>query len=104
MTTVDITDRATGRSRILAEKCATCILGPAGTRIALSPARIRQFVADTVAAESYVVCHSTLHGLSDTAPAICRGFADSYDTQALLILRRLDNLVEVDPPDITKEI
>lgn len=99
----DITDRATGKSRILSARCATCILGPADSRLALGAGRIREFVADTVAAGSYVVCHSTLHGLSATPPAICRGFADRYDTQPLRLMRAFDRLIEIDPPDITKE-
>ena len=52
------------------------------------------------AAGSFIVCHSTLpHYLyPDVQPAICRGFADRYRTQALQLIERLFGFVEVDPP------
>ena len=94
-------DPVLGKTRLLSERCATCILRPAGERIALTNDRVRQFVQDTVAAGSYVVCHSTLPSTAPggAPPAVCRGFADRYDTRALRIIRTLWGFVEVPPPE-----
>lgn len=96
----EVGDPQTMKLRILRERCATCILGPVGERIPLSNERIRQFVGGAVARESYVVCHSTLPGIAPAGvlPAICRGFADAYSTNALRMAARLLGFVEVDPP------
>ncbi|MDW5327164.1 hypothetical protein [Plantactinospora sp. KLBMP9567] len=34
----------------------------------------------------------------EVKPAICRGFADRYSTQALQVIQRLFGFIEVDPP------
>jgi hypothetical protein len=92
-------DPETFKLRILRKMCSTCIMRPVGERIALSNARISEFVREAVRADSYVVCHSTLPVAgSDVQPAICRGFADRYDTNALRVGQRLLGFVEVDPP------
>ena len=41
----DITDPATGGSRLLSERCATCILA-AGDRMHLGPERLRAVIAE----------------------------------------------------------
>lgn len=96
----DVSDPILGKTRILSEQCSTCIMRPAGERIGLPNERLRQFVADTRARDSYVVCHSTLPAVAPDGvePAVCRGFADAYDTQALRMIRRLWGFVEVPPP------
>jgi hypothetical protein len=96
----NVGDEQLGKTRVLSRRCATCILNPASTRIPLVPGRLRQFISDTIAAGSYVVCHSTLPGAGnpDVHPAVCRGFADTYDTPALRLIRALWGFVEVDPP------
>jgi hypothetical protein len=93
-------DPVLGKSRLLSRQCATCIFKP-GNLMRLHEGRLRDLVADTRAAESYIVCHSTLpHYLyPDAQPAICRGFTDRYSTQALQVIARLWGFVEVDPPD-----
>ena len=75
----DITDPATGGSRLLSERCATCIL-TAGDRMHLGPERLRAVIAEALAAGTFVVCHDTLtYGdYPDYGPAICRGFYDAY--------------------------
>ena len=75
----DITDPATGGSRLLSERCATCILA-AGDRMYLGPERLRAIIADALTAGTFVVCHDTLtYGdYPDYGPAICRGFYDAY--------------------------
>jgi hypothetical protein len=95
----DITDPATGKSRILSQPCTTCILRP-GAPMHLGADRLREFLTQTRHAGTYVVCHQTLtYGdHPDVGPAICRGFADAYDTPTLRLLRRCDRLIAVDPP------
>ena len=99
----DITDPATGGSRLLSERCATCILA-AGDRMYLGPERLRAVIADVLAAGTFVVCHDTLtYGdYPDYGPAICRGFYDAYANRspALILLRACQRLVEVLPPEI----
>jgi hypothetical protein len=67
----------------------------------LEPGRLRDLVGQALAAQSYVVCHETLPGVAPdgTAPAVCRGFADRYSTNALRLISRLWGFVDVDPPE-----
>jgi hypothetical protein len=97
--TLDVGDRVTGKTRLLSERCSTCIMRPAGERIPLTNERVREFVNAAVEAGSFVVCHSTLPTSGTGAePAVCRGFADRYDTAALRLIRALWGFVEVAPP------
>ncbi len=97
----DITDPATGGSRLLSQRCATCILG-AGDKMHLGPARLRAIIDEALAAGTFVVCHDTLtYGdFPDYGPAICRGFFDAHAgrSPALIFLRAWRRLVEVPPP------
>jgi hypothetical protein len=101
-----VADRRLGRTRILSRPCSTCITAPVGQRIDLDNERVTQFLRDTVAAGTYVVCHATLPAVAPRGvqPAVCRGFADRFDTQALQIIRRLWGFVEVDPPEGTTHV
>ena len=96
----DVADHVLRKTRILSERCATCITRPASERIALSNDRVREFIAQTRAAGGYVVCHETLPAVAPEGvlPAVCRGFADTYDTRDLRIIRAMWGFVEVDPP------
>ncbi|MGI8452279.1 MAG: DUF4314 domain-containing protein [Streptosporangiaceae bacterium] len=98
----DITDPATGGSRLLSEPCATCILA-AGDRMHLGPERLRVIIAEALAAGSFVVCHDTLtYGdYPDYGPAICRGFFNAYSSRspALILLQACHRLLEVAPPE-----
>jgi hypothetical protein len=97
----DITDPATGGSRLLSQRCATCILA-AGDRMHLGPERLRAIIAGALAAGTFVVCHDTLtYGdFPDYGPAICRGFYDAYKDKspALILLRAYQRLADVPPP------
>jgi hypothetical protein len=97
----DITDPATGLSRLLSERCPTCILRP-GDKMHLGPDRLRAIITPTLAAGTFVVCHDTLtYGdFPDYGPAICRGYFDAYAGQspALILLRAARRLTEVPPP------
>jgi hypothetical protein len=101
----DITDPATGLSRLLSERCPTCILRP-GDPMHLGPDRTAAFIRQVLDTGSYVVCHDTLtYGdFPDYGPAICRGFFDAYRdrTRDLLILRAGRRLTEVPAPVVAK--
>jgi len=97
----DITDPATGLSRLLAERCSTCILRH-GDKMHLGAEHTAAFVRQALDAGSYVVCHQTLTYGDNPGfgPAICRGFFDAYANRspALCLLRAFGRLTEVDPP------
>jgi len=101
----DISDPATGLSRLLTERCGTCILSP-GDPMHLGPERTAAFIRQVLAERSYVPCHDTLtYGdFPGYGPAICRGFFDGYRTRsaALLILQAGRRLTEVPPPLVAK--
>lgn len=86
-------------SRLLSRQCDTCIFRP-GNLMHLSDGRLRDLVAEVLRNESFVICHDTLphYQHPDAKPAICRGFADRYSTQALQVIERLFGFTEVDPP------
>ncbi|MDG4803633.1 hypothetical protein [Micromonospora sp. WMMD980] len=100
---LSVGDPVLGKSRLLSRQCDTCIFAP-GDKMHLAAGRLRDLVAETRRRESFIICHSTLpHYLyTDAEPAICRGFADRYHTQALRLMERLWGFVEVDPPSLTK--
>lgn len=92
----DVLDRATGKPRLLAEQCATCIFRP-GNPMRLRGGRLRQITSDACRAGSFITCHSTLYDPA-VQPAICRGFADRYDTNVLRVFGRLGGFTEVNEP------
>lgn len=96
---LSVGDPTTMRTRLLARMCDTCIFRP-GNPMHLHPRRLRDLVTQAVTGQGYIVCHSTLPGMADppVPPAVCRGFADRYDTQALQIMSRLFGFDEIDPP------
>ena len=55
----DISDPGSGLSRLLSERCPTCILCP-GDPMYLGPERTAAFIRHALDAGSYVVCHETL--------------------------------------------
>lgn len=99
---LDVADHDAHKTRLLSRPCGTCILNPPGQRINLPNARITEVVREALSRDSFIVCHSTLSGMAgpDVKPAVCRGFADRYDTTALRLIRRLWGFIEVDPPSI----
>lgn len=97
---LSVGDPVLRKSRLLSRQCSTCIFRP-GNLMHLSEGRLRDLVTETRRDESFIVCHDTLphHRHPSVKPAICRGFADRYSTQALQVIGRLFGFVEVDPPD-----
>jgi hypothetical protein len=96
---LSVGDPVSGKTRLLAAMCTTCVFRP-GNKMDLAPGRLRDLINESLARESYIVCHSTLPGMAPDGvpPAICRGFADRYHTQSLHLIARLFGFVEIDPP------
>jgi hypothetical protein len=98
----DITDPATGGSRLLSSRCATCILRR-GDLMHLGGAYLKEIISQALP-DSYVVCHDTLtYGdHPGYGPAICRGFFEAYAGQstALILLQAFRRLIEVPPPGV----
>lgn len=98
---LSVGDSDTMRTRLLARPCATCIFRP-GNPMHLHPGRLRDLVDQARGGDGFIVCHSTLPGMAPPGvkPAVCRGFADRYDTQALQIIGRLFGFDEIEPPTV----
>ena len=99
MSRLDVGDYRLMKSRLLSRQCRTCIFRP-GNPMHLHPGRLRGMVTQATRRGGFVVCHDTLPETAPAgvAPAICRGFKDRYDTQALQIIARTWGFTEVDPP------
>jgi hypothetical protein len=86
------------RPRLLRERCSSCIMrSPGDGQIDVPAETIRLLIAEALDAEAFVICHSTIYR-DDVEPAICRGFADTYSTNHLRIIRRIGGFTEVEPP------
>jgi hypothetical protein len=96
---LSVADHQLRKTRVMARKCPTCIFKPSDP-MALGSRRLAELIRQARATGTYIICHDTLpYGpYPDVRPAICRGFYDRYDTQALQVARRLWGFVEVDPP------
>lgn len=73
-----------GRVHVCQRMCSTCIFRP-GNKMDLATGRVEGMVRDATAADSTIVCHSTLDGDN----AACRGFFDRHKTASLQIAERL---------------
>ena len=96
----DVADWENGRTRLCSQQCRTCIFR-SGNQMGLAPGRLRQLVDEArQPGTGYIVCHETLPGIAPAGfrPAICRGFADQYDTWQLRLIRALWGFTEVPPP------
>lgn len=96
---INVADHNQHKTRVLSRQCDTCIFRP-GNPMMLEPGRLRGMVDDARSRQRFIVCHDTLPYGPHPAygPAVCRGFYDRYDTQALQLARRLWGIVEVPPP------
>lgn len=96
-----ICDPATGRPRVLAQMCATCVFRP-GNVMRLQPGRLKVMVDESVANGAWITCHETLpYGIHpDAEQAICRGFYETHGHRSwgVRLAEALGGLVEVDPP------
>ena len=75
--------------RVMAERCPTCIFWP-GNLMHLQPGRVREMLAEARAADSCIVCHSTMDAEHQ---AVCRGQYDVLQTQPLQVAERLGYIV-----------
>jgi hypothetical protein len=66
----------------------------------LGPGQLAALIKAARDKNTYVVCHETLEDgpNPEMGQAVCRGFADRYDTLALTIMSVTEDLIEVDPP------
>lgn len=78
---------------VLAERCASCIFRP-GNLMRLEPGRLAEIVSEARAADSAIICHET----AGADEAVCRGFADRWQTTPLQVADRLGFLELVPPP------
>lgn len=78
----------------MAERCATCVFRP-GNPMSLEPGRLARLVEANLAADSALVCHSTLYRRG-VGEAVCRGFFDAYaeDTLPLRLAKMTGKWVE----------
>lgn len=83
-----------GAIHVVAEMCPTCVFRP-GNLMGLAPGRLAGMVADAIADDSTIVCHSTLYR-DDVQHAACRGFFDRHATTPLQVADRL-GLIAWDP-------
>ena len=96
---LSVADHQLRKTRLMARKCHDCIFR-GGDLMRLGPRRLAEIIDQATNSGGFIVCHNSLpYGPHpDVPPAICRGFHDAYDTQALQVARRLWGFVEVDPP------
>lgn len=92
-------DRDTGKVRVMAEKCSTCIFRP-GNPMHLEPGRVAGMLADIRANDSFITCHKTL-GTGEPG-AICAGGSEAHTGQLERIARRLNGVLLVTEAEITK--
>lgn len=97
-----VADGSTGEVRLLAQRCSSCIFRAGNPFRSAMPDRVRSMIAEAVAAEGHVTCHSTLPGVApaDVERAICRGYADVYGHRSLAVRLAtvLGTLRELPPP------
>lgn len=82
-----------GRVHVQARMCATCIGWP-DNRMHLAPGRRDGMVADTLAADSAIICHKTL---DLPCQAVCRWQYDRHPTMPLQVARRMGVVTYMDP-------
>lgn len=89
------------KTRVLKEKCKTCIFRP-GNKMHLRPGAVDSMVKDALAGGGTITCHSTLDYCEPqpAGEAVCRGFYDvhGYRSNLIRIMERLDGIEFVDVP------
>ena len=80
-----------GKVHVCQKMCKTCIFR-AGNLMQLETGRVDGMVADAVANESAIICHSTLGGDEN---AVCRGFFDQHKTLPLKLAVAVGNIQKV---------
>jgi len=75
-----ILDPVTGRPRLCAWKCSTCVFRP-GNLMYLRPGRLADLIEQNTGGDALgLICHKTLSYGDNPDPggALCRGFYDGY--------------------------
>lgn len=75
---------------VMPEMCSTCIFRP-GNLMRLREGRVEEMVADALAKDAHIICHSTLDRPRAQQQA-CAGFAARHDTSTLRIGRAISEL------------
>lgn len=95
----DVIDPATGKVRVLAHRCGTCIFyREVSERLA---GRAEEIIRENVARNALLTCHATLpYGdHPDFGPAVCAGFWGKHGMQtAAGRIARLIGIIRVPPP------
>lgn len=81
-----------GKIHVCESMCKTCIFRP-GNLMKLEPGRVEGMVADSLAKQSVIICHSTLDGDN----AVCAGFAKKHRTLPLALAELTGNIEYVEP-------
>jgi hypothetical protein len=97
----DVTDRDSGKVRVLSRRCETCIFRPE-IRERLTARRTDEVIRRNVAAGALLTCHSTLpYGdHPDFGPAVCAGFWARHGMKTVTgrIARFMLGITRIDPP------
>jgi hypothetical protein len=99
---LSVGDPDTLKTRLCREMCTTCVFKP-GNPMHLERGRLKTLIDEALAAERFIICHSTLpHATSDPGvkPAVCRGFYDRYTTTALRMIAVMFGFTDIDPPQL----
>jgi len=95
-------DPATGKPRLLAEMCSTCVFRP-GNLMRLRPGRLKDLIRQNTGPEAQGLhCHQTTYGQNpETGLALCRGFYDRFGQLAnfIRVCERIGGFTEVVPPE-----
>lgn len=73
-----------GRVHVMQRQCDTCIFRP-GNLMNLDPGRLEKMTSEAIAAETAIICHSTLKDRN----AVCRGFFNNHKTPVLILAERM---------------
>jgi hypothetical protein len=104
-----VIDPVTGKPRLLAEQCRTCV-GRPGNLMDLRPGRLKNLIAGNTGPDALgLICHETYEFDDDDQPtgdeqAFCRWFWENYRHLANYqrICERLGGFTEVPPPGGTR--
>lgn len=80
-----------GKVHVTEAMCSTCVFRP-GNLMRLEPGRLAGMVTDAKAADTAIICHSTLYR-QGVDSAVCRGFFDRHSTLPLRLAQVFGVLV-----------
>lgn len=103
---LDITDPATGKSRVCAEQCHACWFDPRHQAAwGIDPDALAEELEATVEVNSYVICQVSGHDTpTGFAPAICAGFLEAADANGVPYWQRSWRTREIIGRDLTLRV